>query len=77
VFKKVLRRIFRLKKEEVRGWWRNLHNEELHKLCSPNWYQVFTSGEISWLGMVAGVGGSKKCTQNLLRNSYGIRHEAD
>jgi hypothetical protein len=31
---RVLRRIFRLKRHEVTGGWRKLHNEELLKLCS-------------------------------------------
>jgi 1,2-phenylacetyl-CoA epoxidase catalytic subunit len=30
----VLRRIFGPKRDEVRGSWRKLHNEELHKLYS-------------------------------------------
>jgi hypothetical protein len=29
---KVVRRIFVTKKDEVKGEWRNLHNEELHNL---------------------------------------------
>jgi hypothetical protein len=29
-----LRRIFEPKRDEVRGEWRKLHNEELHSLCS-------------------------------------------
>jgi hypothetical protein len=34
---KKLRRIFGLKREEVTGGWRRLHNEELHSLYfSPN-----------------------------------------
>jgi hypothetical protein len=33
----VLRRIFQLKREEVAGNWRRLHNEELYNLYpSPN-----------------------------------------
>jgi hypothetical protein len=33
----VLRRIFGLKRDEVTGGWKKLHNEELHNLCtSPN-----------------------------------------
>jgi hypothetical protein len=31
---KVLRRIFRPKRDEVTGGWRKLHNEELRDLCS-------------------------------------------
>jgi hypothetical protein len=34
---RVLRRIFGLKRDEVIGGWRELHNEELHNLyCSPS-----------------------------------------
>jgi hypothetical protein len=32
--KVVLRRIFGLNRDEVRGEWRKLHNEELHNLLS-------------------------------------------
>jgi hypothetical protein len=31
---RVLRRIFGFEREEVRGGWRKLHNEELHNLYS-------------------------------------------
>jgi hypothetical protein len=31
---RVLRRIFGLKRDEVTGGWRKLHNEQLHNLCS-------------------------------------------
>jgi hypothetical protein len=35
--KRLLRRIFGLKRDEVTGGWRKLHNEELHNLYSlPN-----------------------------------------
>jgi hypothetical protein len=35
--KRVLRRMFIPKREEVAGGWRRLHNEELHNLyASPN-----------------------------------------
>jgi hypothetical protein len=32
--KRVLRRIFGPKRDEVTGGWRKLHNEELRDLCS-------------------------------------------
>jgi hypothetical protein len=32
----VIRRMFGLKVDEVRGEWRKLHNEELHTLCSTS-----------------------------------------
>jgi PAS domain-containing protein len=38
---RVLRRIFGLKRDEVIGEWRKLHNEELHDLySSPNVVRV-------------------------------------
>ena len=45
---RVLRRIFGPKRDEVRGEWRKLHNEELNDLyCSPNIVQhVWGRGEI-------------------------------
>jgi hypothetical protein len=41
---RVLRRIFRHKREEVAGGWRRLRNEELHHLhASPNIIRVMKS----------------------------------
>jgi hypothetical protein len=41
---RVLRRIFGLKRDEVVGGWRKLHNEELHNLyCSPSIVRVIKS----------------------------------
>jgi hypothetical protein len=38
---RVLRGIFGSKRDEVKGEWRKLHNEELHDLyCSPNIVRV-------------------------------------
>jgi hypothetical protein len=49
---RVLRRIFGLKKDEVRGVWRKLHDEELNDLyCSPNRVQVIKSRRMKWWGM--------------------------
>jgi hypothetical protein len=45
----VLRRIFGLKRDEVTGDWRKLHNEELHNLySSPNIIRI-----MRWEGHVA------------------------
>jgi len=54
---RVLRRIFGLKKDEVTGEWRKLHNEELNDLyCSPNIVLVVKSRRMIWAGHVARVG---------------------
>jgi len=42
--KRVLRRVFGPKRDEVTGEWRKLHNEELNNLyCSPNIVRVIKS----------------------------------
>jgi hypothetical protein len=42
---RVLRRIFRTKRDEVTGDWRKLHTEDLHNLySSPNIIRVIKSG---------------------------------
>ena len=50
----VLRGIFGLKRNEVTGEWRKLHNEELNDLyCSPNIVRVIKSRRMRWAGHVA------------------------
>jgi len=45
----VLRRIFEPKREEVKGDWRRLHNEELHNLYSSlNIIKVVKSRRKKW-----------------------------
>jgi hypothetical protein len=51
---RVLRRIFRPKRDEVTGEWIKLHNEELHDLYSqPNILRVIKSRIMRWAGHVA------------------------
>jgi hypothetical protein len=51
--KRVLRRIFGPKRDEVTGEWRKLHNKELHELyCSPTIVWVIKS-RTRWAGHVA------------------------
>jgi hypothetical protein len=51
--KRVLRRIFKLKRDEVIGDWRKLHNEEPHNLYdSPSIIRIIKSRTIKWAGHV-------------------------
>jgi hypothetical protein len=49
---RLLRRIFGSKRDEVRGDWRKLHNEELHNLfSSPSIIREIKSRRIDGRGM--------------------------
>jgi hypothetical protein len=51
---RVLRRILLLKRDEVRGTWRKLHNEELHNLYSSSIIiRMIKSRSMRWTGNVA------------------------
>jgi hypothetical protein len=52
-----LRRIFGPNRDEVRGEWRRLYNEELNGLySSPNIIRVIKSRGMTWAGHVARTG---------------------
>jgi hypothetical protein len=54
---RVLRRIFGPKRNEVRGEWRKLHNEELRDLySSPIIIRIIKSRRMRWAGHVARMG---------------------
>jgi hypothetical protein len=54
---RVLRRIFGLRRNEVTGDWRTLHNVELHNLySSPNIIRMIKSRRMRWAGHVARMG---------------------
>jgi hypothetical protein len=54
---RVLRKIFRPKRDEVTGEWRKLRNEELNDLyCSSNIVRVIKSRRMKWAGHVACMG---------------------
>jgi hypothetical protein len=59
VFKnRVLRRIFRPKRDEVTGEWRKLHSEELRDLySSPSIIRIIKSRRMRYAGYVARMGG--------------------
>jgi hypothetical protein len=51
---RVLKRIFGPKRDEVKGGWRKLHNEELHNLySSPNIIRMIKSRRVRWAGRIA------------------------
>jgi hypothetical protein len=50
--KKILRRIFGPKRDEVTGGWIKLHNEELHDLySSPSKIRMIKSRRMRWASM--------------------------
>jgi hypothetical protein len=54
---RVLRRIFGLKRDEVTGAWRKLHNEELNNLSSsPSIIRIIKSRKMRWVGHVVLMG---------------------
>ena len=54
VFENRVLRIFGVKRNEVTGEWRRLHNEELNDFyCSPNIVRVIKSRRMRWAGHVA------------------------
>jgi hypothetical protein len=58
--RRVLRRVFGLKKDEVTREWSKLHNEELNDLYySPNIIQVIKTRRMRWAGHVARMGGEE------------------
>jgi hypothetical protein len=48
--------VFGLKRDEVTGGWRKLHNEELHNLYSSNIIIMIKSRKVGWAGHVARMG---------------------
>jgi hypothetical protein len=67
--KRVLRRIFGHKKDEVTGEWRKLHNGELHNLfSSPDIIRQIKPRTMRWAGHVACMGEGKKLYRGLVRS---------
>jgi len=58
----VLRRISGPRRDEVKGEWRRLPNEELNDLySSPNIMRVIKSRRMRWVGHVARIGEKRGC----------------
>jgi hypothetical protein len=71
---RVLRRIFGPKRDEVRGEWRRLHNEELNDLySSPNIIRLIKSRRMMWVGHVASMGEGRVAYRILV----GVLREGD
>jgi hypothetical protein len=60
VEKRVLRRIFDPKRDEVTGGWRKLHNEEPRdSYSSPSIISIIKSRMMRWEGHLARIGGKR------------------
>jgi hypothetical protein len=69
---RVLRRIFGLKRDEVTGEWRKLHNEELHNLySSQDIIRQVKSRRMRWAGHVARMGEDRKVYKVLVGKPEG------
>jgi hypothetical protein len=56
-----------MKRDEVTGGWRKLHNEELHNLySSPSIIKMIKSRTVRWAGHVA-QWGEEECTEGFGR----------
>ena len=55
--KRLLRRMFGHKKDELTGEWKNIHKEELNYMyCSAIIFRVIKSRKMRWAGHVARMG---------------------
>jgi hypothetical protein len=71
---RVLRRIFGPKRDEMRGGWRKLHNEELHNLySSPSIIRMIMSRSMRWADHVARMGERRNAYRILVGNPEGKR----
>jgi hypothetical protein len=69
---KVLRRIFGLKRDEVTGEWRKLHNEEFRDLySSPSIIRIIMSRRMRWAGHVARMGEKRNAYRLLVGKPEG------
>jgi hypothetical protein len=71
---RVLRRIFGPKRNEVRGEWRRLHNEELNDFyCPPKIIRVIELRRMTWAGHVAYMGKRRVVYRVLVAKPEGKR----
>jgi hypothetical protein len=68
------KRIFGLKRDDVTGEWRKLHNEELHNVCSsPNIIKQIKLRRMRWAGYVAHMEEGKKVERVMVERPEGKR----
>jgi hypothetical protein len=68
---RVLRRMFGLKKDQLKGWWRKRHNE-LHDLYfSPSIIRIIKSRKMRWAGHVVQMGEKRNMYRVLIGKSEG------
>jgi hypothetical protein len=71
---RILRRIFRPKRDEVTGEWRKLHSEEIHILySSPIIIRQIKSRRMRWAGHVAPMGKERNMYKVLMGKPEGKR----
>jgi hypothetical protein len=71
---RVLRRMFGPKRDRVTGGWRELHNEELHNLCSsPSIIRIIKSRRMRWAGHMARMGETRNVYRLLVGKPEGKR----
>jgi hypothetical protein len=71
---RVLRRIFRPKRDGMKGRWRKLHNEELHNLySSPSTIRIIKPRRMRWKQHVARMGEKKNVYRLLVGQPEGKR----
>jgi hypothetical protein len=72
---RVLRRIFRPKRDDVTGEWRKLHNEELRDLySSPSIIRMIKSRRIRLAGHIARMGDKVNAYRLLVGKPEGKRY---
>jgi hypothetical protein len=71
---RVFKRIFLSKRDEVRGGWRKLHNEELHDLySSPSIIRMIKARRMRWAEHVARMGEKRNAYRLLVGKPEGRR----
>jgi hypothetical protein len=63
-----------LRRDEIKGGWRKLHNEEIHNLySSPSIIKMIKSRKMRWAGHVARMGAKRNAYRILVGNPEGKR----